>query len=569
METRSLRDDEVMKRKLLIIGWDGASFIALDGLIERGCLPTLARLRANGFSAPLNSTLPPVSAPAWTSFITGKNPGKHGIFQFYEVNPWSPKALGRGQRTHMAVPGVVVNSRSIGEAKFWELMSAAGLRLALINLPMTYPPAPINGLMITGMLTPPGARQFTYPPELAEALPPYEIDLNPREKDFSSPDAQFLRRIRDVLAKRTRVALELFRRERWDCFVVIFTETDRLQHRYWHIVDPRCDASEWAHIEADVVDVYRQLDRALAELVRLAGDEYDVLVLSDHGFGPAAIKRLNFSALAERLQLFVSTGGWERNVRRAFNRISSSKRRIYKYLTPLVPERFLHRAEAGLKTLARRGVKAKLIKLHDYIGGVWINTTEHPGGVIEPGPPYEALRTQLMNRLAAVRDPATGKPIIIDVRRREDVYHGPYTTAAPDIIFILDDEYGIETGGRSSELILRIPQKNQGTHRREGILIMSGRAVRPNVQMARANPTAPGIEDVTATMLYLADVPLPEDLDGRVIEEALDEDFLRRRPIRRCSSSRRPSPDVASEVWESAEEEAEIRERLRELGYLE
>jgi len=533
-------------------------------------MPTLAQLKAEGFAATLLSTVPPVSAPAWSTFVTGKNPGKHGVFQFYDVNPWSPDSLGRGQRTYLAVPGVVVNSRSITEPKLWELIGAAGLRVATINLPMSYPPEPINGLMVTGMLTPPGSPQFTYPPELADELPDYEIDLNPEEKDFSSPDEQFLRRMREILNKRARAALDLFQKEPWDCFIVIFTETDRLQHRYWHFLDPAYNGPRSKELESSIIDIYGQLDDHLAEFVRLAGDDYDIIILSDHGFGPAADKRLSFSALARWLELDVSPDGLESGAVKALKRLAPSKRRIYKYLGPLVPEGFLKRAEERLRTVARRGVKAKLVKLHDYIGGVWINTKDHEHGVIEPGAAYQAFRTEMIERLAALRDPATQERVIAEIMVREGIYRGPHASSAPDIIFVLDEEYGIETEARSQDLICRVPQKNQGTHRAEGILLMSGRAVRPGIPASPIGLTmAPlKLEDVTATILYLAGVPLLDDMDGRVIEEAVDETYLNDHPLT-FQSAARPSTEEPSNLWSTPEEEEQVRQRLKELGYLE
>jgi predicted AlkP superfamily phosphohydrolase/phosphomutase len=222
-----------MRDRVLVIGLDGATWAALDPLMADGRMPALAALVGRGFRAPLESTVPPVTAPAWSSFITGQNPGRHGIYQFYEIDPWSERALGRGAETFLAEPGVVVNGRALGGPKLWEVAGAAGRRCATVNLPMTYPPSEINGLMVTDMLTPPGSRKFTTPPELADELGDYEIDLTPREKDFTSSDDAFLARAEEVLDKRGRAVLGLFEREPWDLFVAVFTETDRLQHRYW------------------------------------------------------------------------------------------------------------------------------------------------------------------------------------------------------------------------------------------------------------------------------------------------------------------------------------------------
>ncbi|MCS6804804.1 MAG: alkaline phosphatase family protein [Acidobacteriota bacterium] len=559
-----------MGRKLLIIGLDGASFVALDPLMQRGAMPTLARLRAEGFSSILLSTLPPVSAPAWSTFITGKNPGKHGVFQFYDVNPWSAHSLGRGQPTYLAVPGVVVNARSITEPKLWDLLGAAGRRVACINLPISYPPEPINGVMITGMLTPPGSRHFTHPPELAAELTHYEIDLHPQEKDFSSPDDHFLQRMQDILRKRARTALELFQREPWDCFIVVFTETDRLQHRYWHHLDPSCQSDHAPELQHRLITIYQELDHYLNEFVRLAGADYDIIILSDHGFGPAAQQRLNFSALARELQLQIASNGLNSAMVRALQRLLPTKRRIYKYLGPITPAGLLERTEARLRDAARRTIKAKLVKLHDYIGGIWINTADHHTGVIEPGTAYDAFRAELIEKLTAMRDPHSGRRLISEIMVREGVYRGHHAANAPDIIFNLDDQYGIDTDTKSAELICQTRQKNQGTHRAEGILIMNGNAIRPGAQISPNGLSGPlpKLEDVTATILYLAGVPLLEDMDGHVIEQAIDPDYLQAYRVH-IQSARAPAMSGQPYGWNTDEEEKLIRERLKELGYLE
>jgi predicted AlkP superfamily phosphohydrolase/phosphomutase len=295
-----------MADRVLVIGLDGATWRSLDPLVESGAMPSLARLRRRGFVAPLESTVPPVTAPAWSSFITGQNPGRHGVYQFYEIDPWSERALGRGTPTFLAEPGVIVNGKALGGPKLWEVASSAGKRCATINLPMTYPPSPINGLMVTDMLTPPGSRNFTYPPELADELTDYEIDLTPREKDFSSSDEAFLARAEAVLEKRGRAVTNLFEREPWDLFVAIFTETDRLQHRYWQYLDPEPPpgtSRELADIRMRVVGLYTQLDAYLGRLLDAAADEYRIVVVSDHGFGHAATRRVNMQALAAALGL--------------------------------------------------------------------------------------------------------------------------------------------------------------------------------------------------------------------------------------------------------------------------
>ena len=130
-------------RQVLIIGLDGATFTVIDPLLNEGALPGLARLIGSGVRAELLSTIPSATIPAWPSFMTGKNPGKHGVFDFFSRIPGGKIRLTR--------------SEDIRTRTLWQILSDHGLRSIVLNIPNTYPPQPIDGIVISGMLTPPGA----------------------------------------------------------------------------------------------------------------------------------------------------------------------------------------------------------------------------------------------------------------------------------------------------------------------------------------------------------------------------------------------------------------------------
>ncbi len=421
-----------MADRVLVIGLDGATWTALDPLMGEGRMPALAALTERGFKAALESTVPPVTAPAWSSFITGCNPGQHGIYQFYEIDPWSERALGRGAETFLAEPGIVVNGKALGGPKLWEIASDAGLRCATVNLPMTYPPSPINGLMVTDMLTPPGSRRFTTPPELADELVDYEIDLTPAEKDFTLGDDAFLARAESVLDKRGRAVVRLFERESWDLFVAIFTETDRLQHRYWNVLRPDARTADTAALRERVVALYEKLDGYIAALVERAGDDVRIVVVSDHGFGAAASRRVSLERLA------VELGFSSRRI------VAETARKARDHKAPrlqvpcwLVPDGRLRNAERMARDRALRDVKGKLVKLHDYIGGVWIHAAARGGPV--PDADVPALREQIIDTLLGLRDPKTGARFVERAVPREALFSGERVSAAPDVIFFVDD----------------------------------------------------------------------------------------------------------------------------------
>ncbi len=547
-----------MSERVLVIGLDGATWTALDPLIAEGRMPALESLVDRGFRAPLTSTVPPVTAPAWSSFITGQNPGRHGIYQFYEIDPWSERALGRGAETFLAEPGVVVNGKALGGPKLWEVASAAGKRCVSINLPMTYPPSPINGLMVTDMLTPPGSRRFTTPPELAAELDDYEIDLTPREKDFTSTDDAFLNRAEIVLDKRGRAVQRLFEREEWDLFVAVFTETDRIQHRYWQYLDP---ALAWSHghehedVRQRVLSLYERLDGHIGRLLDAAGDRYRVVLVSDHGFGSAAFRRINMPVLAGAIGL-----GSKPPASSRLAKLGLTKKRFYKYAGFLVPDGRLRNAERMARDRALRDVKGKLVKLHDYIGGVWIHAASRGGPV--PDEDVPKFRDSIIDRLRSLINQGTGTPIVAGAMPRELVFSGERVASAPDVIFFLDDRYGLDPTPREEALIYKWDPPNTGTHRSDGIFLVAGDGI------AKSDPATPlRIEDCAPTILHLLGLPVPAAMDGRVMAEAFEPDFLSAHPVQMSGESY--STPAQGGEWDSDDEQAEIMERLRGIGYVE
>lgn len=553
--------------KVLVIGIDGGTFSLLEPLARRGVMPGLAALMERGTWGTLRSTVPPVTAPAWTSFLTGKNPGGHGIYQFFSLNPRSADALGMGQKSYLAIPGIVVNSSRIHGDTLWKLVDRGGLRQVTLNIPMAWPPERVNGVMVTGMLTPPGSRRMTWPPDLAGRMTGYEIDLDPREKDFAGDNRAFLARVEHLLEERARWSLKLLREEPWDFFMTVFTESDRLQHRFWDLLNGDLrDAAPPARRELVPIleELYRKLDRAVTDLASAAGPEAHLLLVSDHGFGPAPVDLVDLRVLTSLLGLDAGSasppapgsrgGGWRRRLR-------PTKSRIYKYLG-FLPGGWLRAAEAAWRRRRLRGQEAVIFKMHENVGGVWITARDEAGRVSDPAG-RERLLTRLRDRLAAVA--WRGEPLVTAVTSREELYHGPYLDGAPDLVFQLRERYGIlepDMAPARGELVVTVsadrPRK-KGTHRMEGMFLLAGPGVR---RLPRATAA---IEDTTAAILHLLGLPIPDDLDGRVPTFAFEEGWMAAHPVRGAAAGVSAQPRVAA--YEAAEEEA-IKARLEGIGYL-
>jgi predicted AlkP superfamily phosphohydrolase/phosphomutase len=220
--------------RVVIVGMDGCTNDILQPLIREGKLPALAQLQREGVAGPLASVTPPITPAAWSSFYTGKLPGKHGVFEF----------LYRRQGTYEKAP---VNFASIRAKKWWDYANAAGKRTCLFNLPLLYPTPPVDGVAVGGLLTPPSARDFVHPPELLAELEtvlggPYQHSTTSVYRK-GKVDAM-LDEYHRVLGCHLKLARHLYAKERWDVFFAHFLQTDTMQHELWHLLDPSHSAHD-------------------------------------------------------------------------------------------------------------------------------------------------------------------------------------------------------------------------------------------------------------------------------------------------------------------------------------
>jgi predicted AlkP superfamily phosphohydrolase/phosphomutase len=489
--------------QILVIGLDGATFDLMEPLMAAGKLKTLAQIAQTGARGPLRSTIPHHSGPAWTSFATGVGPGQHSIYSFFA----------RSYDDYTFPP---INSRRVRSETLWQMLSRAGLTVGVMNVPGTYPPAPVNGFLITGMLSP-GIAQAFYPPELRSQVlaqaPGYTV-----EALALSDKTRYLASVQDSIEARKQAALYLLREQPTDLFVVVFTELDRLQHFYWADMDSDhpCHAPGTAPEIAQAIEAgYVALDRAVEELLRAVDQDCLVLLVSDHGFegvyklfyvnkwlaehGYLALKeRRAGSALEEIKSWLQRLGLWQlaRRARRLLPKASNLRAKNLPYAVDIDWQR----------TQAAFGPNL----------GININLQgREPQGTVPPGQAYTALCEQLRQELESYTDPETGERIVSQVLRREDVYVGEAVDQAPDLRLLMAKS-SIYRGQYAyspkvdADQVLAYPDKVYGNHAEYGILLAQGPGIQPGVQVDGAR-----LIDLTPTILYALGQPLPERLDGR------------------------------------------------------
>jgi predicted AlkP superfamily phosphohydrolase/phosphomutase len=552
--------------RTLVIGVDGATFDLIDPLVRAGCLPTLQRVMAEGAHGPLTAWPAMNSAVSWSSIVTGCNPGKHGVYNFGQEWQSLPQW---GHKWHP------VTGADRQKDPFWRLLSAAGLQVGVVNVPISYPADRISGFMLSGMDAPsvnsPG---FAHPPELYDELRghgiPYVIDtfslsVISQRAPFRLPD-----QIRDMVAVRARALLHLMRARSWDVLMGVFVATDRVQHCYWPDMQAPVDHPSWNSIRL----LYQQIDAFLVEVLARAGADTTVLIVSDHGFTHSRTATRCLNPLFARLGLLSYRHGAGERKEGPLGTLLRQGRRFLPYrlqypLAKMLPGLHL-RAVGASREHGIDWAQTQVYAIAATGGQVFINRQgEGSQGTVAPAA-YDSLRERVIDILLHLVDPQSGRRVIKQALRREDVYKGPHVDGAPDIV--LDWEYSALSDALcypvgNEPVTVDAPKRSEpstgwkGTHHPEGVLIACGPHVRPGVELADAH-----IYDVAPTILYLQDQPIPEDMDGRVLTEIFREGYVQEHPPRKGSATE--SGLDSERLALGADEERLIEERLRGLGYL-
>ncbi|MFO7975519.1 MAG: alkaline phosphatase family protein [Candidatus Hydrogenedentota bacterium] len=525
--------------RFLLIGLDGAEPSLVEQWMAAGRLPNLARLREAGAYVPCASTTPPATFPAWTTCVTGVNPGKHGIIDF--------------TRMREGAYGLeFVNSTQREAPALWNILSAADRRVGVLGVPATYPPEAVNGFMVSGFDSPVCTRvdrSFVYPPERYAEVKKW------RFADFQETDigpgwhAMALDKLLEGVAVKESVALRLYQREPWDFFMVVFGESDTVAHHFWLFHDPESPRHREG-FENAIARVYERLDKTVGRFMDAAGEDVTVGVVSDHGFGGAGTGVVHLNnwlseqgyltfaddtgePLLKRAALKLVPGTWRGALFRRFRRLATRAESASRF--------------GGIDWANTAAWSEEL----NYFPSVRVNLRgREPQGRVAPEE-YEEFRERLCAALRAWEP-------IANAWRREELFDGPHVERAPDIILELALEKGYShsclraRGGPSfrrigpDEYLGGKERGMNGNHRPTGVLFLS----RPTpVGFAR-------LEDVAPTVLAEMGVPAPPMDGASLLAPGVTTDSAAAAEQRK----KRPYSDSEAET---------IERRLRDLGYFE
>lgn len=542
--------------RILVIGLDAATMDLIEPWSAAGHLPALARLMNEGASARLLSTPNMHSASAWTSILTGLNPGRHGLFVF------SDRDFASGKQVFFK-----------GGDRAGELISAHlsrhGLTFGLLNVPMTYPAECEPGsFMISGLDAPSLNERAFCPAELRAELLNRFPDYHFSPQDLG--ELMKVGRVEDAISSwkklteiQTAAAEYLLENRPVDFFMTVYTASDWAGHNLWkYSADPRDGKPTEAASPTPLLEIYRDLDQAIARLLCHANNETQVYVISDHGMGPHTGASYHLAAWLEAngYMARIATPSGKKSL------ISAGRRAARNILPASVREKLraglgedrIERLQAADKDSFYSSIDWEHTGAYSEPGRHVININlegRNSGGSI-PQSEYAQVCSKIIDDLSRWVD-ARGNRVVDRVARREESYAGPFTERASDLYIYWNPAADLDAP----------PQEVQdrgfwwsGDHRPEGILICKG----PEISATAVN-ALPSVCDLVPTIMYGGGLPLPDNLDGKVIRDVFTDEFLATHQIQTAVAH---SPTSTNKENLSAEEEQMVEEKLRALGYL-
>ncbi|MCS6884258.1 MAG: alkaline phosphatase family protein [Acidobacteriota bacterium] len=537
--------------KAAIIGLDGATFDVIEPLIAEGRLPVLRELIQNGTSGPLRSTLHPNSFPGWASCTTGTSEGMHGIFSPFVKLP--------GKYAFRAMTALDIRTKTVWELLSERYRSRRQGAVGVVNVPTTYPPIPVEGFLVTGMLTPTMQSQFTYPAELQKklltAVSDYRIEPR-RNTDKQSKAVEF----RNCMLAHSRAVEYLLKTASSlpDFLMVVYSVLDRTQHDFWEDFDPQHHRHDPKSAFKDFIpQMYELIDASVGRLLQLLPPTTTVLICSDHGFCASLYEvRVNEWLRANGYLRYHS--GYTFKVR---SKISSLRTRLQGSLSS--PSNGWDNA---LEKKAERGraVFEEIDWKHTRVffgqdRGLWLNIKGREAEGICEASDIPKLLDELRDGLLKLTSPIDGLPIFEQVLTREEAFSGRYACLLPDLIPIIRDPRFVPLEGRSSSGVIIPSSTTSGAHAPYGIFIAYGDSINRRKRIEGAH-----LRDVAATALFAMNEPITEDMDGRALIEIFTSEALSARQLVRQGSSYKDSCDDG----DHHEDDEEIRERMRALGYI-
>jgi len=540
------------KKKVFIVSLDGATFDILKPFVDMGIMPNIKQLMSSGSYSELDSTIPPITPVAWTSFMTGKNPEKHGVFGFLRYMPQTRETD-------------FVSSATIKGKTIWQILSEKGKKVVVIHLPMTYPPYEVNGYMVSGFETPSVKSDFTYPKnfkqEILKLIPDYSFHQATGDDYFYDKEFdEYIEKVKGSLEQRFLIADYMVDKKDWDVFMLQFQDLDHLQHKLWHYIEPNNNVLNQQRREK-VYECYSFMDSMVGKLHdKIKNIPHYKMIVSDHGFGPSHITIHPNSLFKEWNYLHLKSNE-ELNI---INKI----KKIITFIQNSIKE-FKHTSvniqlNGRLISYSRHKVdwsKTKVyVPMADYGGALcYINKKgREPNGIVTDKE-YKILCNEIKDRCTNLVEPLSGEKVFSEVLIGYDYYNKDIDTSLlPDLMLIPNDKFGVS----SKYLINGIFSQSvvPGTHRINGIFIANGDNIKKGFSGFKAR-----IIDIVPTILYLLGLSIPSDMDGSPLLDIVNQE---KRNVKWEDTRDDSTGGLGKSSRYTKKEEEILEENLKNLGYM-
>ncbi len=516
--------------KLITVGIDGGCFDLIMPWLEKNELPNLKYIIENGVSGDLISCLPPVTCPNWKCYSTGLNPGKLGLFWWENIDI----------KNHKIVQPSISN---INARNFWDLLNDNGFRTAIINTPLTYPPQPINGYMVSGG---PDALDngFCYPLELeGELHAKFKYKVHSTSHDIARNN-KLVRIMLDLIDLRFQVADYLMGKDEIDFVQVTSFYINILQHFFWN-ADP-------------VKEGWKIIDKWIGRFIEKGSN---IWIMSDHGCMPIDI---DFSinrwlqeegflilrnTINKRLKLF---GATRENLKFIVDLL-----RLRPFLKKIIPPWWKHYFPSNEGDLRGRGILHAIdwnrsVALGLGQGPLYVWSDKETKG-------YSSVIEILIEKLKQLQVPGTDRRVAKEIKLAHDIYHGMQMEYAPSLV--IDYEDGIHISGSvGKKSVFSKPLRWRADNKVEGIFVGFGPDMKRGMKTDYLS-----ILDLAPTLLHLFGVPMSDDMDGKVRMEFFNENS---EPANRKVEII-VKKDLKSRLQHTHSDDMQIARRLKQLGYME
>jgi len=499
--------------RVVMIGLDGATFNIIEPLLKQNKLPFFQRLIDTGSYGTVESNLPVNSASNWATLLSGKNPGKHNIYDFLVADngSYQPK---------------LITNQSLKSPALWNLINSHQFQTISLNIPIISDPEPLNGIIVPGVLSP-GGKVHAYPEQVTKELEQQNYTTDSGFARNLNPDVYF-HQIKETLLTQEKVFQQMLKQHPWKVAILILNALDKVQHSFWHE-------------EEKVNSLYIQIDHFLNNIFDSLDANTYFIVVSQHGF-----KRLT-------RKFFVNEWLWEigllqKNISIHQPRLTDMYDLIFKDAPDdkHLATRFL--AKSGITKdnirsmlplfiaeFLKRLVPWKIKKYFpaEYLDIVWDHTRAYfvssniqgininlkgrePQGIVNPGSEYEELRDRIIGELYRLKDPYTFENVIDEIYRKEDLFQGEYLDNAPDIILVPHNyDYYLDPAKRTCRLFIGSANDDypiHAFHHPQGIFLATGPNIKQKYKLSHID-----ICDITPSILHILGITSTEDFDGQIL----------------------------------------------------